>query len=123
MGLAVFVFVWLNVMLLRSIHAWVHIPYDLDRMFASNLVQTSLSIFWTVIGLAGTILGNRTESRKTWIYAAGLIGVVVIKLFSIDLANSSSIERIVSFLVVGILLLTVGYFSPLPATESAQNDK
>ncbi len=121
MALAVFIFAWLNVILLRSIHAWVHIPYDLDRMMASTLVQTSLSIFWTVLGLTGTIFASRASSRKMWIYAVGLIAIVVVKLFLVDLDNSSSIERIVSFLVVGILLLTVGYFSPLPAKEEEQN--
>ncbi len=123
MTLIVFVFAWLNVILLRSIHAWVHIPYRLDRLLESNLVQTSLSIFWTILGLAGTIYASRVQSRRIWIYAAGLIGVVVAKLFFIDLDNSSSIERIVSFLVVGILLLVVGYFSPLPAKEGMQNDQ
>jgi len=111
----IFVFIWLNVILLRCIHHWANVYYDFDDLFRSFLVQTSISIFWTIIGLAGAIYGARINSRKIWVYAAGLIGVVVLKLFTIDLDNSSSIERIVSFVVVGLLLLIVGYFAPLPS--------
>ena len=113
-------FIWLNVILLRSIHIWYDVPYQFNKLYASILVQTSISIFWTVLGLAGTVIGTRKISRKIWAGGACLLAVVVFKLFTVDLANSSSIERIVSFVVVGLLLLIVGYFSPLPAR---QNDK
>jgi uncharacterized membrane protein len=39
---------------------------------------------------------------------------VIVKLFFVDLASVGSIERIVSFLGVGMAMLVVGYFSPLP---------
>jgi len=117
-----FMFIWLNVILLRCLHHWSNVPYDFNEMYRSFLVQTSLSIFWTVIGLAGTIFGARVSSRKIWVVAASLLGVVVFKLFTIDLDASSSIERIVSFVVVGLLLLIVGYFSPLPPKEGTKNE-
>lgn len=121
---AVFGFVWLNVILFRSIHTWGGVTYRLDTLFDSFLVQTSLSIFWTLIGLTGTVISSRFGSRKFWIYGAILIGVVVLKLFVIDLDNSSSIERIISFVVVGLLLLIVGYFSPIPTkvAGAVEND-
>ena len=45
---------------------------------------------------------------------AGLLGVVVGKLFLVDLAHHGTVERIVSFVVVGILLLVIGWFAPVP---------
>ena len=36
------------------------------------------------------------------------------KLFLVDLSTVGSIERIVSFIGVGLLMLVVGYYSPLP---------
>ena len=36
------------------------------------------------------------------------------KLFLVVLSRGGSIERIVSFVVVGGLMLVIGYFSPLP---------
>jgi uncharacterized membrane protein len=40
--------------------------------------------------------------------------MVVLKLFIVDLSGTGTIARIISFLVVGILMLIIGYFSPLP---------
>jgi uncharacterized membrane protein len=39
---------------------------------------------------------------------------VILKLFFIDLSSVGSIERIVSFVGVGLLMLVIGYYSPLP---------
>jgi uncharacterized membrane protein len=36
------------------------------------------------------------------------------KLFLVDLSRIGSIERIVSFVGVGLLMLIVGYLSPIP---------
>jgi uncharacterized membrane protein len=40
--------------------------------------------------------------------------VVVAKLFLVDLGNAGTLGRVVSFLGVGVLLLIVGYFAPVP---------
>ena len=45
--------------------------------------------------------------------------VVVAKLFLIDLSNIGGIERIVSFIGVGILMLVIGYVAPLPPKSPA----
>jgi uncharacterized membrane protein len=45
---------------------------------------------------------------------AALMAVVTLKLFFVDLSNAGGIERVVSFLAVGLLLLLIGYFSPAP---------
>ena len=50
---------------------------------------------------------------KVW-FPAGLLALVVAKLFIVDLAGTGTIGRIVSFLVVGLLMLLIGYISPLP---------
>ena len=45
---------------------------------------------------------------------AGLLGSTVLKLFVIDLSNRGGSERIVVFIAVGLLMLVVGWFAPLP---------
>ena len=107
-------FVWLNGVLLRSIHHWADIPYDLDAMTRSVLVQAALSIFWTVLALAAMVVATRQKMRTLWILGAALVGVVVVKLFIVDLEHVGGIERIVSFIGVGLLMLVVGYFAPVP---------
>ncbi len=45
---------------------------------------------------------------------AVLLGVVVAKLFLVELAQVGTITRIVSFIGVGLLLLLIGYLAPVP---------
>lgn len=80
----------------------------------SDLVQTCLSIFWALLGVALLVAASKLLKRQIWIVGMSLIGVVVAKLFLVDLSNSGTVERIVSFIVVGLLLLGVGYLVPLP---------
>lgn len=107
-------FIWLNAVLFRSLHHWGGIPYYLDAMLGSVLVQAAISLFWTIVALALMVSATRVRSRRLWIVGAGLLGVVVLKLFVVDLSNTATVARIVSFLGVGALLLVVGFFSPVP---------
>jgi len=112
--LALGAFVWANAVLLRAMHFWGGVPYDLDAMLASMKVQTALSLFWTTLALAAMVIASRRGWRGIWFVGAALMAVVVGKLFLVDLNNRGGVERIVSFIGVGLLLLAVGYFSPLP---------
>ena len=84
------------------------------------LVQSSLSIVWSVIAIGLMLFANRTAIRWVWIAGAGLMAVVIGKLFLVELAAHGSVERIVSFIGVGLLLLLVGYFAPLPPRHAAE---
>ena len=53
---------------------------------------------------------------------AGLLAIVVGKLFLIDLAALSGLPRVVAFLGVGALLLLIGYLAPLPPALPANRD-
>ncbi len=107
-------FIWANAVLLRTLHAWTHVPYRLDDLLGSQVVQTSLTVFWSVLAVTAMLLATRRGLRLLWLVGAALLGVVVLKLFLFDLSQLSGIRRIVSFLGVGVLLLAIGYFSPVP---------
>ncbi len=107
-------FVWLSAVLLRSIHHYLDVPYQLATLIDSAKVQTALSILWTAIGMAGMLLASKRALRPLWIAAAALIGIVLVKMFFIDLDAAGTIERIISFMVVGGMLVALGYFSPIP---------
>jgi uncharacterized membrane protein len=112
-------FIWLNAVLVRTLHQWFGIAYRFDDIMASTLVQTSLSIFWAILALLTMLIAARRGRRVMWMVGAGLIAVVIVKLFLVDLSRIGSIERIVSFVGVGLLMLIVGYVSPLPPAEEA----
>jgi uncharacterized membrane protein len=112
--LAVLAFFWLNAALVRTLHRWAAVPLDLEAVLHSTLVQTSLSIFWTVLALAAMLVATQRKSRPVWVTGACLLGVTILKMFVVDLSSVGTIERIVSFVGVGLLTLVIGYFSPLP---------
>jgi uncharacterized membrane protein len=103
----------------RAAHHWGGVSFHPDALLASMVVQAGLSLVWTLYALALMIGGNRFGRRSTWVAGAALVGVVVVKLFFVELGNSGSLARIVSFIGVGVLLLIVGYFSPLPPRAQA----
>jgi uncharacterized membrane protein len=111
-------FIWLNAVLLRTLHQWFGVPLGIDQIIASTLVQTSLSIFWAVLALITMLVAARQQRRIVWMIGGGLLVIVIVKLFLVDLSRIGSIERIVSFVGVGILMLIVGYISPIPPGET-----
>lgn len=113
-------FLWLNGVLLRSLHHWADVPFNVDEMMRSMVVQASLSIFWSVLALCVMLTATRLRARALWLTGAGLMGVVVVKLFFIDLSNVGGIERIVSFIGVGLLMLVIGYVSPVPPAAAEE---
>jgi uncharacterized membrane protein len=64
------------------------------------------------------VISNRLKQRFVWYTGAGLLAVVVIKLFVVDLSGSGTVYRIVSFLAIGGLMLVIGFLTPLPPAES-----
>ncbi len=99
---------------LRSCHHYLGVPWSVDSLYASWPTQAALSLTWAVCGVAAMVLGHGRRSRPVWIAGAVLIGVVVLKLFFVELADQGGLFRIVSFIGVGALLLLVGYFAPVP---------
>jgi uncharacterized membrane protein len=108
------VFALVTAMVMRSAHHWAGVAWHTEALFESMRVQAGLSIVWTLMALALMIGGHLRSRRDMWIVGAALIGIVVAKLFFVELSNRGGLERIVSFIGVGILLLVVGYFAPLP---------
>jgi uncharacterized membrane protein len=113
-ALALLTFIALNGALLRTLNHWAGVPFSLELMLQSTLVQTSLSIFWALLALTTMLIATRRASRVVWVIGAVLLTIVVIKLFLVDLSSIGSVERIVSFVGVGLLMLVLGYFSPVP---------
>jgi uncharacterized membrane protein len=112
--LAALAFLWINLALLRALHRLGSVPYDWDSLFHSDLAQTSVAVLWGLVGVGLLLLARARQARTPWISGAVVLAAVVTKLFAIDLAASGTVERIVSFLAVGGLLVGIGWWSPLP---------
>ena len=114
LALVAIAFVAINTVWLRVAHQFAGVPWDADRLFESFLVQAGYSILWTLIALGLMIAAHRRQARPIWMGGAALLGLTVLKLFLIDLSNRGGSERIVVFIAVGVLMLVVGYFAPMP---------
>jgi len=118
-ALALIGFALLTAMTLRTVHFFTGTPWD-SHLWESIVAQASLSVVWSVVGLLAMLLGARRSSRPIWIGGAVLMAVVLGKLAVIDRHHLGDLAGIVSFLAVGLLLLAVGYFAPVPPRATAE---
>jgi len=112
--IGVVTFVWLTALLIRTLHHWANIPWTAYHLWSSNMLQASLALFWSIIAFALMLFASKQALRTTWIVGMGLLGLVIIKLFLVDLSNTGTLSRVIAFIGTGVLLLLIGYFAPLP---------
>jgi hypothetical protein len=115
--LGVVLFIALNGVLLRTLHHYADVPFRLDTMLRSVLVQAAFSLFWSLLALGAMVVATRRGLRVLWAIGAALLGVVIAKLFLIDLSNSGTAGRWISFIGVGLLVIVIGYFAPVPPKQ------
>jgi uncharacterized membrane protein len=107
-------FVAINAIWLRTAHHWLGVAWHAATLADSPVVQAGLSILWTVLAMALMLLAKRHAMRPLWLLGAGLLALVVAKLLLVDMSSAEGWQRIVTFIVVGLMMLVIGYFVPLP---------
>ncbi|WP_158298182.1 DUF2339 domain-containing protein [Sulfurovum sp. NBC37-1] len=112
----------ITVIFARAVHHSQGIAYNMHALWDSDYFQTGLSLLWSMIAIVLMVLSKRYGQKILWLGGFGLLIVVVLKLFFVELAHSGTIERIVSFIVVGTLLLLIGYFVPMPPGETEHDE-
>lgn len=117
--LGIVLFIALNGVLLRTLHHYADVPFRLSRMLDSTLVQAAFSLFWSLLALAAMFFANKRGLRALWFVGAALLAVVIVKLGVVDLSNTGTVERIVSFIGVGLFCVVIGYFAPVPPKAKA----
>lgn len=120
--LAGIAFIWLNSLIAHVVHFYVGVSYALEPMFDSAVFQASITIVWTITAFAIMGLASRLLQRKLWFVGASLLAAVVFKLMVIDLSDLDTVTRIISFMSVGILMLVIGYITPIPPKSSSNNN-
>jgi len=118
--LGVGLFGLLNGAALRTAHHWGAIPWQINALLASKLLQAGLTLAWTATAVMLMFFATRRALRPLWMTGAGLLALSIGKLFLIDLGALSGLPRVIAFLGVGTLLLLIGYLSPLPPAADAQ---
>ena len=114
--------VLLSMEVARGVHHFAGVPFTVGALAGSAIFQAGLSLVWGAAGLAGMVVGAIRERREIWMGGAVVMGIVILKLFLVELGNVGTLARVVSFLGVGLLLLIVGYFAPVPKGRSEAED-
>lgn len=117
-----FGFWWLNGALMRATAQYGDVARNMASLWDSRLIQTSFALFWMLSALVVMIHATRRASRQEWLCGAALLGVVMVKLMLVDSAGGGGLSRAVAFIGVAILVLIVGYFSPLPPKQEMKNE-
>ncbi|MFC4161024.1 DUF2339 domain-containing protein [Chitinimonas lacunae] len=115
-------FGWANAMLARAFHHFGGFDFSARVLLGEPAFQAGLSLLWSTVALASMFYATRRGLRALWITGAALIGLTVLKLFVLDLAEFGGLARIVSFIGVGLLLVGVGFFAPVPPALGAEDE-
>ncbi|MEO0997386.1 MAG: DUF2339 domain-containing protein, partial [Pseudomonadota bacterium] len=103
-----------SVAVARGVHQVTEVPWSLDAIVRSVAVRAALSIFWGSVAAVAMTIGARRSLRPVWFGGAALMGLACLQLVIIALEHSATVAGFVSFLVIGALLLLIGYLAPAP---------
>jgi uncharacterized membrane protein len=73
------------------------------------LVKAIVSAFWSLLGLGLLWAGLRRDERAWRLAGVGLLTVAVGKVFFYEMAALGAEYRVISFVVLGLLLLAGAY--------------
>jgi uncharacterized membrane protein len=121
--LAALAFVFINTVWLRICHHFLGVNWDPDQLFFSGTVQAGLSILWTLVAVMLMWRGSKSLLRWMWMVGAGLLGLTVGKLLLVDMYNSAGVTRFIAFIAVGVLIVAVGYVTPLPPKRNERHER
>jgi uncharacterized membrane protein len=71
--------------------------------------QLSLSGLWMAYAIILFIFGIRKGNRYFRYSSLGLIGIIILKAFFIDLAELQTLYKIILFIILGLILLGISY--------------
>jgi uncharacterized membrane protein len=71
--------------------------------------QLSLSVVWALYGAGLLLAGRARRARLLRLLGLALLGLTAVKVFVLDLSELDRAYRIVSFIVLGAVLLAVSY--------------
>lgn len=94
-----------------SFYAYALLWKSLHATLLSSDTAVMFSLFvYTIIGLVTYFFGRTKNNKGLSMYGGVLLGLVIVRLLLIDIWNMELAGRIVTFFVIGILLMTTAFF-------------
>ncbi|MHA3981105.1 DUF2339 domain-containing protein [Acinetobacter venetianus] len=108
----------LSSVVVRAMHHYLGTPLWGGAIWSNGDVQLSLTLLWVILAFILMTFSSRRHIRQIWFVGAALLGIVVLKLLLLDLSQSGTLTRVISFIGSGIVMLVIAYLAPLPPTLS-----
>ncbi|KQO20333.1 hypothetical protein ASF10_16745 [Flavobacterium sp. Leaf82] len=75
----------------------------------TKIIKTGLPILWGILAFVFLIIGIKKQLKSLRIIALSLLGLTILKLFLYDISNISETGKIISFILLGILILIISF--------------
>lgn len=85
------------------------IAEDVIELARTKIIKTGFPILWGILAFAFLIIGIKKQVKTIRIIALSLLGLTILKLFLYDISNISETGKIVSFILLGILILIISF--------------
>lgn len=110
----------LSSIVVRAMHHYFDTPLWSVEIWSNGDVQLSLTLLWVVLAFVLMTFSSRRHIRQVWFVGAALLGIVVAKLLLLDLSQSGTLTRVISFIGSGAIMLVIAYLAPLPPSIDEQ---
>lgn len=113
----------LSSVVVRAMHHYLGTPFWGTAIWSNGDVQLSLTLLWVILAFILMTFSSRRHIRQIWFVGAALLAIVVAKLLLLDLSQSGTLTRVISFIGSGAVMLVIAYLAPLPpAIEQTQKE-
>ncbi|MCH7305755.1 DUF2339 domain-containing protein [Acinetobacter sp. NIPH 1869] len=113
----------LSSVVVRAMHHYLGTPFWGTAIWSNGDVQLSLTLLWVILAFILMTFSSRRHIRQIWFVGAALLAIVVAKLLLLDLSQSGTLTRVISFIGSGAIMLVIAYLAPLPpAIEQTQKE-
>ncbi|EEH67340.1 MULTISPECIES: DUF2339 domain-containing protein [Acinetobacter] len=104
----------LSSVVVRAMHHYFNTPLWSVEIWLNGDVQLSLTLLWVILAFILMTFSSRRHLRQIWFVGAALLAIVVAKLLLLDLSQSGTLTRVISFIGSGAIMLVIAYLAPLP---------
>ena len=85
------------------------IASDNIEIAKTKIIKTGFPVLWGILAFIFLIIGIKKQTKMLRIIALALLGITILKLFLYDISNISETGKIISFILLGILILIISF--------------
>lgn len=82
---------------------------DFIKLARTKIIKTGFPVLWGILAFVFLIIGIKKQLKPLRIIALSLLGLTILKLFLYDISNISETGKIISFILLGILILIISF--------------